>query len=273
MIYNFFLHFYFINLESMIKIKNQNISIFSYNVFWKVMDGIIDKSISPINKFNVLKNITNTINHYNPFIYCFQEAANSNEIIKLFDPKEYSYHIGYSKPEYILTIWRHNIIKIIYITDGEFEYGRPFTICVFQDKRYKIINYFMLINIHASHEYNTESIFIPIQNIIDKIKLTLPIKRIIIVGDFNRDIGKELSILINNKYYIKFNKNIFKFNGILTNNKTCCNIKGFGFTKNYDQIIDSYFSPILIHNLSYESWYKSKSSDHVAILSIVKNII
>jgi hypothetical protein len=252
---------------------NLNISIFSYNVFWKVMDGIIDKSTSSINKLNVLKNITNTINHYNPFIYCFQEASNSDEIIKLFDPKEYSHYLGYSKPEYILTIWRHDIIKIIYIIDGEFESGRPYTICVFEDKRYKIPNYFILINIHASHDPNTESIFNPIQNSINKIKLTLPIKRIIIVGDFNRDIGKELSLLIKKNYFIELSKNIYKFNGILTNNKTCCNVNGFGLVKNYDQIIDSYFPPILIHNLSHELWYKSKSSDHVAILSIVKNII
>src|SRR3990167_6947301 len=136
-------------------IKEFNISIFSYNVFWKVMksldlnshENVIKNHIKL--KSNILLNIFNVINYYNPFVYCFQEAESSVDIIKLFSKSKYNYHLGYSNPEHILTIWRIDVMKKELVLDGEFESGRPFSIIVFKDKRFKI--HWILINIHAGH--------------------------------------------------------------------------------------------------------------------------
>ena len=225
-------------------------------------------------KSNILLNIFNVINYYNPFVYCFQEAESSVDIIKLFSKSKYNYHLGYSNPEHILTIWRIDVMKKELVLDGEFESGRPFSIIVFKDKRFKI--HWILINIHAGHNYCTfTSIFEPIQNLINinKNKFSkYDIKRVIIVGDFNRDISSQIKIEPN-KYKLILNDIKINFTYIQTKNKTCCSIKGFGYKNNYDQLIDSYSKPLLIYQLNKEQWYYPESSDHLAILCIIKNFI
>lgn len=263
-------------------IEELNISIFSYNVYWKIMKSdntspllkTLGKNKLTELKSNILKNIFNIKNYMNPFIYCFQETDSPLDIVNLFEKNNYKYHIGYSNPEFILTIWRKDIMKKKLILDGHFEQGRPFTIIVFKDLRYK--NYFILINIHAGHNYNTElSIFKPIQNIITQnqdILSKYKIKRVVIVGDFNRDISSQITIK-SFELYLKINSNKFYFFPISNKNKTCCSIKGWGYKLNYDQTIDSYSKPLLTYQLNKEHWYISESSDHLAILSIIKNII
>ena len=224
-------------------------------------------------KSNILLNIY-IINYYNPFIYCFQEAESSSDIIKLFPKSEYEYHLGYSEPEHILTIWRKDVLKKKIIFDGEFEKGRPFSIIIFKDKRFSI--YWILINIHAGHDPLTyPSIFKPIQNLLNLNDTKISkydIKRIVIVGDFNRDISSQIKI--EPFIYKLFLNNIeFNFNFIETKNKTCCSLKGWGYKKNCDQLIDSYNKPLLTYQLNKENWYNPESSDHLGILSIVKNII
>lgn len=260
--------------------KNLNISIFSYNIFWKIMNAEIGSPL--INnmglkklmelKSNIISNISNVINYYNPYIYCFQEAESSKDIINLFNKNYYKYHLGYSEPEHILTIWRKDIMKKKLVFDGEFESGRPFSIIVFKDTRFKV--YWMLINIHSGHDHNTKmSIFEPIQKIIDLNKNKISkydIKRVIIVGDFNRDISSQIK-LEPSGYKIKINSKEFLFNYLENNNKTCCSLKGWGYKSNYDQTIDSYSKPILIHQLNKEKWYKTESSDHLAIMAIFQN--
>lgn len=262
--------------------KNFNISICSYNLLWKVMtnnSSPLEKKIGKDKldklKKNILKNIFLIKNFYNPFIYCFQESASCPDVIKLFEKNKYDFYSGYSHPEHILTIWKSNVLKKVKIFDGEFETGRPFTIIIFKDKRFNL--YFILINIHSGHNKNTlDSIFVPIQKVIDlnhKDINKFSIKRIIISGDFNRDISNEIIVdNINNNFQLTINSNKYNFFPFISKNKTCCNLEGFGYNKNYDQIIDSYDTPIQIHPLTSEKWYESKSSDHVAILSIVKNI-
>lgn len=262
-------------------IKELNISIFSYNIFWKIMkanNSPLEKTLGSTKlmelKSNIISNITNVINYYNPFVYCFQESETALDIINLFSKSEYEYHLGYSNPEHILTIWRKDIMKKKVIIDGEFEQGRPFTIIVFKDKRFK--NYWMLINIHASHIVDTQlSIFNLIQKEIDANKKQIElfkISRVVIVGDFNRDISSQIKITPL-KFKLIINKMKYKFNYIETNNKTCCSLKGWGYKNNYDQLIDTYCKPLIMHQLNKESWYHSESSDHLAILSVVKNFI
>ena len=118
-----------------------------------------------------------------------------------------------------------------------------------------------------------ETLFIPIQNIINlnaKIINNFNIKRIIIVGDFNRDIGNQIT-LKPNEFVLKINSSKYSFLPYKTNNKTCCSLQGYGYNKNYDQLIDTFDKPILTFELSKESRYIIQSSDHLAILFVVKN--
>ena len=260
-------------------IKKLNISIFSYNVFWKIIknnNSPLEKTFGSdkLNKLksNIISNIINVINYYNPFVYCFQESESALNIINLFPKTKYEYHLGYSNPEHILTIWRKDVLKKKLVLDGEFEPGRPFSIIIYKDKRFK--NYLMLINIHAGHNADTQtSVFNPIQIAIDNNKNKIGlynITRVVMVGDFNRDIGSQIK-MDSLKYKLVINKIEFGFNYLLTNNKTCCSLSGYGYQKNYDQLIDTYSIPLLTYQLNNETWYHAKSSDHLAILTIVKN--
>ena len=47
----------------------------------------------------------------------------------------------------------------------------------------------------------------------------------------------------------------------------------YGYNKNYDQLIDTFDKPILTFELNKESRYITQSSDHLAILFVVKNFI
>jgi hypothetical protein len=253
-----------------------NISICSYNVFWKIM--CLDKSLlnEKINlktlkefKQNLLKNIFLIKNYYNPHFYCFQESSSYEEILKIFENTKYDFHINYSEPEYMLTVWNNNLFKKQLIIDYEFEKGRPFSIFIFKDIFNK--NYFILMNIHSGHRENTQkSIFEPMQQIIDNYKDEInkfTIYRIIVCGDFNRDIN---ALINKNKFSLFLNKKKFIFKSLNTNNKTCCNLNGYGLKLNSDNIIDTFNQPRIVHPLNKESWYKLKSSDHIAILSILE---
>ncbi len=268
--------------SDLMDLKNFNISIFSYNLFWKIMIKsssplIKHVGIKKINKLkmSILKNVLLTKNYYSPFIYCFQEAESHNDILKLFEKNNFDYNIGFSSPEHILTIWNLSVIKKLFVADNEFESGRPFSLFVFEDLRF--FTNFIFVNIHAGHKADTfVSIFQPIQNIINlnvnSIEKFEP-TRIVICGDFNRDIQGQISIEPQ-RYFLKIkNKKFFfgtdiKYTSV---NKTCCNSNGYAYNKNYDQVIDSYDSPIVIYPLNKEKWYIPQSSDHVAIISIVKN--
>ena len=263
------------------KYNQFNISICSYNVYWQIMKNnssplgrTLGKNKIDELKTNILKNISMIKNYYDPYFYCFQETENYSDITNLFDKSTYKFHVNYSKPEYMLTIWKYKIFKKILVIDGEFEYGRPFCVFIFKDLRFS--KYFILINIHLGHHHDTSNtLFKPIQKIIDLHKDKISkynINRIIISGDFNRDIGSQI-ILEPNKFFICVNSIVFYFIPYSTQNKTCCSLKGYGYNKNYDQIIDTYSQPILIHQLNKESWYIPESSDHLMILSIIKNFI
>jgi hypothetical protein len=232
----------------------------------------IDKKLLITYKNNTLHNIQKVIDYYNPTIYCFQETSNYQDILKLFNHK-YSYKRNISDKENMLTIWRNNKLDLIHNFEGEFEKGRPFNIIIFFNK---IDNYkFILINIHAGHNSDTIiSIINPIQNVINTIdnKLLIDIKRIIITGDFNRDINNEIKInkKNNNSYYLIINNKKITFKYNKNNNNTCCNIYGNNINKNYDNIIDSHKKLKLIHLFNKESWYKYPSSDHVMVMGIIK---
>lgn len=255
----------------------ENIKICTYNIFWKIMkkDISIEKNIGKKNlkkfKFNIIKNIYLTKQIINPDIICIQEAEENHLIIKLFENSTYKHYVGYSEPEHILTIWKKKIYKKKLIADGEFESGRPFTLFVFEDIKTKI--HFIFINIHPGHNPNTQEYIIkPIQQIINKHSdniYLLDSRRIIISGDFNRDISKQIAFEPK-KYYLKFNNTKYYFNPLLTLNKTCCSLNGYGYKKNCDQTIDTYKKPISSYQLNKVKWYDTKSSDHIAVITELK---
>lgn len=257
-----------------------NIAVCSYNLNWEIMDfdsGSLKKYFSKdklkLYKLNLISNIQNIYDYYNPQIYCFQEAAKYKDFINIFNPDIFSNYVNISGPEYMVTIWNLTRLQLIYVFPGEFESGRPF--CIFLFKDLINFNFFILINMHAGHKKDTlSSIFQPIQQILDKSKKLnkYVISRIIMAGDFNRDIN--MQIKDNPKLYLKVNN--FKFTFKPSNkdfNNTCCNLSGINLTKNYDFVLDSYEPVILRHELNKEIWYKQPSSDHIMIMSILKKYI
>jgi endonuclease/exonuclease/phosphatase family metal-dependent hydrolase len=245
------------------KNNNLRITVVSYNLYWEAMNGThkICKKYNCID--NILSNITNTIDYYKPDFICFQEASNYQKIII---PPFYKYITNTSGNETMMTVWNSNKFNIEKNLFGEFEEGRPFCIIALYNLLNK--NKILLINIHASHkkESNIE-IFSYLQKSLDKLNIK-NIKRIIISGDFNRNITEDIKIY---SYNLRIKKKLFKFKNFVNPNNTCCNILGYGMKLNYDHIIDSNHSPLLIHNIDLEKWYKKPSSDHVMILGILKN--
>tara|TARA_A100001015_G_C15034962_1_gene735607 strand:+ start:3082 stop:3840 length:759 start_codon:yes stop_codon:yes gene_type:complete len=251
--------------------KENFLTIASYNLFWKIMNHEncpieLKKYINVYEyKENILSNILNTYNYLNPNIFCFQEASDYKSILLIFNKKKYKYHINISDKDVLLTVWDITYLKLIKFIDGEFEQGRPFTIFLFLNLKFS--KYFIFINVHASHNNNTfNNFFKPIQkelnNNFDKFK----IKRIIISGDFNRDINLELK---KNNYYLKINDKKKNFKSNINDNKTCCDIFNKKYQYNSDQVIDTKSKEIKTFLLDKFNWYKRKSSDHKMILSIV----
>ncbi len=175
----------------------------------------------------------------------------------------------------MLTVWSKSRFDFIDVQPGEFQKGRPFCIFILKDKI--TFEYILLINIHAGHNPNTIlTIFTPIQKQIDRINILNQIKisRIIMVGDFNRDINQQIK---SDEKYKKLILKIcnytfdFKYYNKPLNN-TCCSIDSLIYKHNFDFVIDS-FAPVLVrHEMIKEPWYKTPASDHVMIMSILENI-
>lgn len=262
-----------------------NIAICSYNLNWEIMDikgGKLTReySVKELEQYksNIISNIQNIHDYYNPQIYCFQEAANYTEVTKIFNPDIFKHHVNISGPELMVTIWDSTRFEFLEAKSNGFESGRPF--CIFVLKDILVGNTFLLINIHSGHKTNTyKSIFRPIQTILDNSKIlkNYDISRIIIGGDFNRNINEQIKlnpelILINDtNNSSSSSKQIFNFqytNKELAN--TCCSISGRNLKNNFDFVIDTFDSCILRHELNKESWYLQPASDHIMIMTIIK---
>ncbi len=254
-----------------------NISICSYNTLWEIMDwknSSITKKLD-INyvktaKKNIISNITTVKDYLNPDFFCFQESSDYQSVLNIFSNSKlnnYNYNVNKSGEEYMLTIWKSRFILVKKL-ESDFENGRPFVILIlFDDKTKKT---FCLINLHAGHKSNTfSSIFEPIQKIINnKIKYFNDVTRITMVGDFNRDICKEIELDDSEQFIIKIGKKKFKFNYSKDQTNTCCSLSGNKNYRNYDHVIDSESKPkkfVLID----QPWYKNPSSDHAMILGVI----
>lgn len=251
----------------------ENLTICSYNIFWKIMElAISNIKPSELKKYraNIINNITTVRDYFDPDILCFQEASGFESIIKLFDDKNYCHHLSFADPEYLLTVWNSSRLLFESVQESSFQRGRPFNIFIFFDKIKK--KRIMIINIHAPHNlYTQTAIFNPIQKVITNHYNNISVSRIAIIGDFNRNIALEIKS-DPSKYKLNVGKNIFNFYSYKNNSSinTCCGIDNNVLLKfAFDNVIDSYQDPIFTTELSKEKWYKSPASDHMMILSVL----
>lgn len=247
------------------------VNILSYNVSWEAMtsntSGSLKLCTNGICKTNILDNIAFNIKKYKPEFAFFQEAAEHNDIIELFDDT-YDNFVNTSGKEIMLSIWNNKKFSLIKAINGEFEEGRPFAIIIVKNnKNNKNI---ALINLHAGHLSNTQKTIFDIINNSIKKELSYTIKksitRVIMSGDFNRDVYEDNT----SDYIIKF-IDIFKLKKIQNNKHTCCSVLGYGHKFNYDHVLDS--KAIIIKKILGNSVknYKYPASDHVLIVVNVKN--
>ncbi len=261
--------------------SNSNISVCSYNIFWKVMDPSDtdlknDFTLAQLKQFkkNIISNIQNVHDYYNPSIYCFQEASNFQDFIHIFKDQFYLKYINVSGPEYMVTVINKNKFSFIDVMPGQFQKGRPF--CIFLLKDNDTDENFLLINIHAGHiQYTYNSIFKPIQKSLDMLDLNnknnIDISRIVMAGDFNRDINHEIKI--DSQLVLNIGNKVFSFKYYdKPMENTCCSLVSTNYTINFDFVIDSFKQPIIRHELNKELWYSNPSSDHVMIMSILSPV-
>ena len=230
------------------------LTVLSYNVFWKGLVG----SKTALN--NVISNITNAIQIYNPDIFCIQEAEKMKYLINCF-PKNYKIIINKSGPENMITCIDKNRFKLISYKAGEFERGRPFCLFLLNDKIN--LDIICLFNIHASHRIDSQKYLVGVLSkfIENNISSNTVINRFIIAGDFNRDVSNDGYANYSIQYRNKVEK--FKYSRLLDG--TCCdNLLGVNYKYNYDHIIDTKYKPVK-KVLAYEKWYKKQSSDHSMI--------
>lgn len=261
-------------------VNKKKLTCISYNVSWKVMTD--DKSINKIClnkpsskhnlcKINILSNIKSLAEKYEPDFLSFQEASNYEAIIDKLDTKSYEHYINISGMETMLTIWNKNKITVLQSYSGEFMDGRPFAIIVYKDKKYDdYISYY--INIHASHNVNTQIFIIDIlnkwidKNIDKKFKDKDKIKHVSISGDFNRNIHTDdtskYELIINNKKF----KLLHKSKRIIdnySNYNTCCDNTGKNLLNKFDHVIHSNSVTELKIKMN------NNNSDHSPIVSIL----
>jgi hypothetical protein len=213
-------------------------------------------------KSNILSNISLYLEKFSPDFVCFQEASNYQDLLNLFDINLYKNFINKSGKEFMATLWNYKKFSLVKSFYGEFEKGRPFAILILKYLTNK--KNIALINIHASHEIDTQKyIFDVINNFINNnisYYLKKSISNVFMVGDFNRNILND-----NFDYHIIFSK-IFSLHKFSNNKPTCCSILGYGFNRDYDHVLISNGSIIKKITANSSIKYKFPSSDHIMVI-------
>ena len=270
-------HYKIVNLnESIIQEGGGGLTILSYNVSWEAMTSntsgqfklcTANNLSNGLCKSNILSNILSNIKKYNLDFATFQEAAEHQDIIELFDSNIYEYHINTSGKESMLSIWNKKKFSLVKAFDGEFEEGRPFTIIIFTSNNSK--KNISLINLHAGHKPDTQkSIFDKINTLIKNnisYRIKKSIFRLIVCGDFNRNVYEDST----SNYTINFIDE-FELKRFINKKQTCCSVIGYGHKHVYDHILDSkaIISKKILGN-SVKN-YKVPSSDHILIIAKLK---
>jgi endonuclease/exonuclease/phosphatase (EEP) superfamily protein YafD len=194
-----------------------------------------------------IKNIHDISNTYDIDFYLFQEASIYKYIIPLLPNHKYVVHK--SGKEHQITFYSHRY-KLLHKIMNEFERGRPYTCLLLQ--HYKTNEIYIVVNIHAGHHSNySKHIF---DHIIYQLQhFNLPIKNIIIGGDFNVYV-KTINIQLNNKLYFLQNKGYMK---------TCC--KNDNYKHNFDYVLTN------MKFIKKTMIFDNNGSDHRMVLIELKN--
>lgn len=156
-----------------------SIAILTWNVCWGCMSADVtssgdissktlaekcrDEKKKNSNSHVCLINVSNAIDKNNYDFIGLQEATNWGEIRDMFNTDKEYYIIHHKVPvikvrgvyEDIVTIYNSTKFKILYAFVGNCVNtdGRPYQILVFQDIK-NTLNHFIIINIHAPHNWN-----------------------------------------------------------------------------------------------------------------------
>ena len=221
-------------LEQYKRIKSNNLKILSYNVNWQNMSG--DKS-APIDacktKDLCASNINNLILDELPLDFIFIQEVINEEV--LFKDLEKDYKIVKTQTgNEMMCIVINKKYNVLTAIGGEFEPGRPFLVVFLNEG-------ICLVNVHMGHKKNIVYELKKIEDEIYKRKINVDPYRIILGGDFNADVGKEI---------LFFEKNMFNFRKKFT----CCvytthmgkSINNLRYIKgkNIDHILDSQDEPV-----------------------------
>ena len=204
-----------------------DISVLTYNVYWKVMQNKIysrklNKEISvcpegdkegniSICKVNVNKLILQSVKDENISLIGIQETGKFDDIeIENFTKFNYKGN-EFTKATLLFNNKKYkNITKKYYevdIVEGMFNSGRVFHFVILENKEiFEERSEILFINCHFNHGDNAQDNFDQITKMIDNYYFN----KIIITGDFNQDLN-DLNLKINNKRMISNNQLI-----------TCC---------------------------------------------------
>ncbi len=238
------------------RIKSNNLKILTYNVNWGYMisakTAIKECRTKDVCAININKLILNEL----PLDFIFiQEIANENILLKDLE-KDFRMVKTKSEKEsmVILVNKKYNIDISI---GGEFEEGRPFLVVFLKEG-------ICLVNVHMGHKKNLLVELKKIEDEIYKTKINMDSYRLILGGDFNANIGKD--ILFFEKRMLNFIKKTtccINSSHISKNKSTIKDLRG----KNIDHILDSEAEPIYENIIvpTDENNNILPSSDHFAV--------
>jgi hypothetical protein len=249
--------------EEQKEINKNNLKILSYNVNWKHMLGREEGEIKECKKKDLCStNINKLILNELPLDFIFlQEFENKKVLLKDIN-KDFQIIKSISEREYMVMCvnLKYDIDKTI---SGEFEPGRPFLVVLLKEK-------ICLINVHMPHNDDYKGNLKKIEDKIRSKKINLDNYRIIIGGDFNQDIGLNLTFLGKKMYNTKKEYTCCLYSTHMYKNK---NILKYKKGKNIDHILDSQESPIYTITLTPldENNNLIPGSDHLGLYTELNN--
>ena len=227
---------YLVNAEtnSYKRIYSNNIKVLTYNLNWQNMGSVNGMPIEQCKEKDLCSNnINKLILNELPLDFIFlQELANVTVVLKDIEAEYHLLKTKSDKEEMGMLI--HKKYNVINSVSGEFEKGRPFLVAFLKEG-------ICLVCVHMGHKKNILDELKKIEKVIYFNKIDTDPYRIILGGDFNSDIGKE--IVFCEKVMNNFRK---KF--------TCClytthmnkniNVLKYMNGKNIDHILDSHAEPV-----------------------------
>jgi exonuclease III len=213
--------------------KCGKLKVLSYNVYYKATKG--EHMLCKDNNI-CLTNMANIIDKYGPYDFvALQEASNWRKLQKrskvLNNMNSRDNYISKKKQERMVTFWSKRYTLTKYINTHLGKWDRPLNILFFEDR--EKIEKICFINLHCNHfdvtvnnyiSNSSLSIDIQVKNALKSHNLTLFGYRIIIAGDFNRDVPTTFHPSNTHKVYGSLKPGSYKYID-KQKTKTIANIK------------------------------------------------